>query len=87
MSRRLSPALLTYEHDPVITDESDLDATPALGVMSRCGPVAGPVLWPRVAGLVAVDMTQVPGLLGPDRLTAASALDLAAGDVPSPAVP
>src|SRR6187431_3193858 len=32
-------------------------------------------------------MPQIPGLLRPDRLTAASALDLTAGDIASPAVP
>jgi len=40
-----------------------------------------------IAALVPVDMPKVPGLLGPDRLTAASAVDLAARDIAGPAVP
>lgn len=86
LPRSLSLALPTNDHDTVLAHKRGVDASPALDLVSGRGPVAGPVLWPRIAALVAVHVSQIPWLLRPDRFAAAGALDLAASNVASPAV-
>jgi hypothetical protein len=50
-------ALLADEHNAILPDESDLDAAPALSLVSGRRSVAGAVLRPRIARLVTVDVS------------------------------
>lgn len=87
LPRRRASRLLADEGDGALTDDGDLDVARAFGLVGRRRPVAGLMLGAGIAGLVPVDVAKVPRLLGPDRLATASAVDLAPGDVASPAVP